>query len=68
MYQLEIVTPLGAIMSAPMTESQIKEFTDNMLDSPVQPISMFTENGDTVFMTNSMLNQSVLFVKPFSGS
>lgn len=66
MYQLEINTPLGTILSCSLTESQIKEIVLN-LDKSTQ-ISMVTEKGHTVYMTSDMIGRSVLFVRSIPAS
>lgn len=60
MFQLEINTPFGTIMSSNYSEETMTELMDT-LDVATQ-ISMSVENGSRMYMTKEMIGQCVFFV------
>lgn len=61
-YQLEIVTPLGTVLSE-LTEdrTEIEKVVSELPTSTL--IDMRTEEGHTVHMTRGMIDQSVFFIR-----
>ena len=62
LYQLEVVTPLGTVLSKPTEDKTAIETQISTLPD-VTTIHILTQEGHTFHMTKGMADQSVFFIR-----